>query len=76
MNLGRIGPRATPTIFDGHVYAVGAVGNLVCLNGADGSVVWQKDLNEILGLELAELPGSDNPADTQAGNNGDAETSN
>ena len=53
MNLGRVGPRTTPTIFDGDVYAVGAVGNCVCLNGADGSVVWQADLNEILGIELA-----------------------
>ncbi|MCP4783184.1 MAG: PQQ-binding-like beta-propeller repeat protein [Fuerstiella sp.] len=53
MNLGHVGPRATPAIFDGRVYAVGAVGNCVCLNGADGSVVWQADLNEILGVELA-----------------------
>ncbi|MEO2018014.1 MAG: PQQ-binding-like beta-propeller repeat protein [Fuerstiella sp.] len=53
MNLGHVGPRTTPTIFDGRVYAIGAVGNCVCLNGADGSVVWQADLNKILGIELA-----------------------
>lgn len=57
MNLGRIGPRSTPTIFDGRVYAVGAVGNLVCLEGSSGQVVWQADLNELLDIELAE--GSD-----------------
>lgn len=50
--LGRTGPRSTPTIHNGRVYAIGAVGNFVCLDGSDGSVVWQKDLNELLGLEL------------------------
>ncbi|MEO1982025.1 MAG: PQQ-binding-like beta-propeller repeat protein, partial [Fuerstiella sp.] len=59
MNLGRVGPRTTPTIFDGMVYAVGAVGNCVCLNGADGAVVWQVDLNEVLGIELASQTDSD-----------------
>ena len=53
MNMGRTGPRSTPTIFDGKAYAVGAVGNFVCLNGSDGTVAWQVDLNELLGLELA-----------------------
>ena len=55
MNLGRLGPRATPTIHNGMVYSMGAVGNLVCLNGEDGNVVWQVDLNEILGLTLSEI---------------------
>ncbi len=54
MNLGRVGPRSTPTIHDGKVYAVGAVGNFVCLNGADGTVVWQQNLNPLLGIELTE----------------------
>lgn len=52
MNLGHTGPRATPTIHNGKVYAVGAVGNLVCLNGSDGTVVWEKDLNPLLGIQL------------------------
>ncbi|MEZ6132319.1 MAG: PQQ-binding-like beta-propeller repeat protein [Planctomycetaceae bacterium] len=52
-NLGRIGPRSTPTIHDGRVYAVGAVGNFVCLDGSDGSVAWQVDLNSVLNLQLA-----------------------
>jgi len=52
IGLGRIGPRSTPTIYKSRVYAVGAVGNFVCLNGADGSLIWQKDLNEILGIFL------------------------
>ena len=53
-DLGHVGPRSTPTIHDGKVYAMGAVGNLVCLNGSDGTVVWQKDLNPILGIKLKE----------------------
>ncbi len=59
MKLGRIGPRSTPTIHRGLVYAVGAVGNLVCLNGNDGTVVWQQDLNETLGITLGESADSD-----------------
>lgn len=54
-NLGHVGPRSTPTIYGGNVYAMGAVGNLVCLNGSDGSVLWQQDLNPILGTQLAEM---------------------
>ena len=57
--LGRIGPRSTPTIHQSRVYAVGAVGNLVCLNGADGALIWQKDLNAILGIRLSEVEDSD-----------------
>ena len=37
------GPRATPTVDGDRVYAVGAMGNLLALNVADGSVLWQKD---------------------------------
>ena len=59
INLGRTGPRSTPTIHQGKVYAVGAVGNFVCLDGSDGTVVWQKDLNEILGITLGESTDSD-----------------
>ncbi|MDG2130880.1 MAG: PQQ-like beta-propeller repeat protein [Fuerstiella sp.] len=59
MNFGHVGPRATPTISGGHVYAVGAVGNFVCLNGSDGTEVWRIDLNELLGIELARETDSD-----------------
>lgn len=38
--LGGDGPRATPTIADGDVFAYGAKGRLVCLNGADGAEKW------------------------------------
>ena len=52
--LGKTGPRSTPLIDGGFVYAMGANGNLVCLNGADGTVAWQKDLNELLNIKLAD----------------------
>ena len=37
------GPRATPTVVDGLVYALGAEGNFWCLDAAKGDVVWSKD---------------------------------
>lgn len=47
--LGGIGPRSTPTIAHGKVYALGATGRLRCLDGATGEVVWKKDLLELVG---------------------------
>lgn len=52
MNMGHVGPRSTPAIHNGMVYAVGANGNVVCLKGTDGSVVWQVDLTSLLGMQL------------------------
>jgi len=42
-----IGPRATPTVADDRVYAVGAVGKFLCLEpqvSGDPRVVWEHDL--------------------------------
>ena len=38
------GPRCTPTVHDGKVYALGAVGNLFCFAADSGKIVWSKDL--------------------------------
>src|SRR5262249_39770574 len=40
------GPRATPTIAGGRVYAVGATGLLNCLDGATGRPVWTVSIQE------------------------------
>ncbi|MEZ6091209.1 MAG: PQQ-binding-like beta-propeller repeat protein [Pirellulaceae bacterium] len=53
MNLGHVGPRSTPTLDDGNVYAVGALGNFVCLDGSSGEPIWRVDLNELLGITLS-----------------------
>jgi outer membrane protein assembly factor BamB len=39
--MGGTGPRATPTIVDGDVYALGAQGNLVRLDAATGKSKWE-----------------------------------
>ena len=37
------GPRATPTIHDGRVYTLGAIGHVFCLDAATGNVLWQRE---------------------------------
>jgi outer membrane protein assembly factor BamB len=37
------GPRATPTVHEGRVYAFGALGHLHCLDAATGKVLWKRD---------------------------------
>jgi outer membrane protein assembly factor BamB len=38
------GPRCTPTVEDGKVYTLGAMGDLFCLDAASGSPLWSKNL--------------------------------
>ncbi len=45
-SLGGAGPRATPTLADGMLFALGAEGLLHRLDPATGKVVWQADLRE------------------------------
>jgi outer membrane protein assembly factor BamB len=47
--LGGLGPRATPAIADGRVYALGAEGRLVCLEATEGEIQWQVDLGALTG---------------------------
>jgi len=45
------GPRCTPTVHDGKVYTLGAMGNLFCLDAATGNVLWSKDFTKDYGAE-------------------------
>jgi outer membrane protein assembly factor BamB len=45
-SMGGDGPRATPTISGGDVYALGATGMLVCLNGGTGQLRWSHNTLE------------------------------
>jgi outer membrane protein assembly factor BamB len=44
--MGGIGPRATPTLADGTVYALGATGMLTCLDLTTGQVKWSVNILE------------------------------
>ena len=41
--IGGSGPRATPTLDNGRVYAYGSTGVLVALDLRDGTLLWQRD---------------------------------
>lgn len=43
------GPRGTPTVDGPRVYMEGAMGDVACLNAADGSTVWHVNLNRDFG---------------------------
>ena len=43
------GPRATPTLKDGRLFAVGGTGLVHCLNPSTGAVIWQRDLEQDAG---------------------------
>jgi outer membrane protein assembly factor BamB len=47
------GPRCTPLVHEGKVYALGAMGNLTCLEADGGKVVWQKDFKKDYGAKPA-----------------------
>lgn len=52
--LGGVGPRSTPTIDQGLVYALGATGVLRCLDGGTGQLVWRDELLRRCGVNLEE----------------------
>lgn len=50
--MGGVGPRSTPTIHGGRIYVMSVFGRLVALNGADGAVVWERDLLADYGIDF------------------------
>ncbi|MEX2561217.1 MAG: PQQ-binding-like beta-propeller repeat protein, partial [Pirellulales bacterium] len=48
------GPRAAPTVFEGRVYTLGAVGHVRCLDAAEGSIVWSHDCVEEFNARIPE----------------------
>src|SRR4051812_12436665 len=43
------GPRGTPSVVNGKLYAYGITGVLTCLDAKDGSIVWQVDALKTFG---------------------------
>lgn len=56
-----IGPRSTPTIAKGNVYALSFDGLLTCLNKSTGEVVWSHDLMKEFGAKSPEFGFSSSP---------------
>lgn len=55
------GPRTTPTIDGGQVFAMGGQGLLVCLQASDGKVLWQKSLVSDLGGKIQSWGYTESP---------------
>lgn len=55
--LGGVGPRSTPTIYQGRVYVMGVTGVLRCLEGATGKLLWSDDLRKRYALDAATEEG-------------------
>lgn len=57
-SLGGDGPRATPTVYDSQVFALGGTGILNCLDALTGKKVWSTDIlrdSGINGIEDANI---------------------
>lgn len=48
------GPRVTPTLDEGRVYTIGAVGHAACLDAATGQVIWRKDPQSDYQVKLSD----------------------
>ena len=56
-SLGGLGPRATPTLADGSIYAFGSEGILVRLDATDGKLIWKVDIKELSGRKTPPMWG-------------------
>lgn len=58
---GGNGPRSTPTIDGNRLYAIGVAGKLVCLNLANGKMVWKASLVDDFGGKVPTWGYSESP---------------
>jgi outer membrane protein assembly factor BamB len=59
--LGGIGPRATPAFHDGRIYALGAMGPLVCLDAVTGELIWTHNIKDDADAKLPDWGFSSSP---------------
>lgn len=59
--LGGVGPRATPTIYDGKVITQGATGIVNCLDAKTGRLLWSHDTAEETGADVITWGKSGSP---------------
>ena len=64
---GGNGPRATPTVMDGRVFAMGATGFLDCLEASTGKPIWSRDVLGELKLENLKMKTQFNSAAARNG---------
>ena len=60
-SMGGLGPRATPTYRDRHLYVTGGSGLIQCLDAATGVSIWQFDLIEALEVRMPDWGFSSSP---------------
>jgi outer membrane protein assembly factor BamB len=58
---GGAGPRATPTLSNGRVYAFGATGILNALDAASGAVIWQRNVASETNTDVPDWGFSSSP---------------
>jgi outer membrane protein assembly factor BamB len=49
------GPRATPVWADSRLYVASREGNIFCLDAENGTLLWQKDMVKLYGIELCKF---------------------